>query len=212
MSGREPPPEGGAVCDTVVINYFLAVGEFDLLASILGTVQVPRAVFDPHEPHNIADEAASELRNGLRHHQRRAANQELAPERRALAATALQHFRRLPQLCSDGHLVTLDMTRAELDVFAQLRDRNHVRQFGLIDGLGQGEAAAVAIALNRNLALATDDQDAINLLQRTAPDTTIIRIRSLLIEAAQQNLVAPTYAQAIHEAMKQHGFWDSGTL
>jgi predicted nucleic acid-binding protein len=212
MSESEPPPERDAICDTVVVNYFLAVGEFDLLKTVLGNVQVPRAVFDPEEPEDIADEAASELRQGLRLHRRRSTDDGLAPELRARSVLALPQFERLPQLCEAGGLVVLQMSSNELTTYAQLRSRDYVKQFSLIEGLGRGEAAALAIATTRSLAIATDDQDAIKVLSGLAPHLRVRRIRGLLMEAVERRLVAPTRAQTIHAAMKQAGFWDRGTL
>ena len=69
MSASESPFERPAVADTVVLNYFVAVGAFELLRTLFGgAVHVPRAVFDPDEPDDVAEEAASELRRGLRLH------------------------------------------------------------------------------------------------------------------------------------------------
>jgi hypothetical protein len=63
MSASESRFERPVVADTVVVNYFVAVGAFDLLRALLGgVVHIPRAVFDPDEPDDVAEEAASELR------------------------------------------------------------------------------------------------------------------------------------------------------
>lgn len=208
MSESALPFEPDAVCDTVIVNYFLAVGEFELLRSVLGSVQVPRAVFDPEEPEEIADEAASELRQGLRLHRRRSPDDGLADELRARSVRALPHFERLPELSRGGGLVVLEMSAQELATYAQLRSRDYVKQFSLLEGLGRGEAAALAIATTRSLDLATDDQDAIKLLAKLAPGLRVRRIRGLLMEAVERGLVAPTRAQSIHAAMRQAGFWD----
>jgi predicted nucleic acid-binding protein len=62
------------------------------------------------------------------------------------------------------------MTYEELETFARLRDREYVKQFSLIAGLGRGEAAALAIAHARGFDLATDDQDAIRVATALAPE------------------------------------------
>lgn len=213
MSASEPPPERQVVCDTVVVNYFLAVGEFELLAKMVGdAVQVPRAVFDPEEPEHIADEAASELRRGLRLHRLRASDDGIGGQLRAKSARALPHFEQLSELCSTGRLVALEMSSEELAIYARLRDRNYVRQFSLIEGLGRGEAAALAIAIERRYEVATDDQDAIKALSALAPELRVLRIRGLLIHAIDSGTIEKSRGQAIHAAMLEAGFWDAGTL
>lgn len=213
MSATGLPSERSVVCDTVVVNYFLAVGQLELLATMVGgAVQVPRAVFDPEEPADIADEAASELRRGLRLHRLRTQDEGVGGELRARSTRALPHFESLPGLCERGRLVALEMSSEELATYARLRDREYVRRFSLIEGLGRGEAATLAIATERILDVATDDQDAINVLAALAPELRVLRIRGLLVHAMQQRLIKRTEAQAIHSAMVEAGFWDRGTI
>ena len=70
MSADESPER--TVFDTVVINYFLAVGQIETLIGLCGHLLVPRAVFDPDEPDDLREEAMSELRRGRHLHRRRA--------------------------------------------------------------------------------------------------------------------------------------------
>jgi predicted nucleic acid-binding protein len=213
LSGSERPSERPVVCDTVVVNYFLAVGQIELLTQLLGgSVQIPRTVFDPEEPDDIADEAASELRQGLRLHRRRTEGDGVGGELRARSERALPHFERLPALAREGPLAILEMTADELALYAQLRDRQHVRQYGLIVGLGRGEAAALAIALTREFDVATDDQDAIRVLQAISPELRALRIRRLLIDARDAGLIDTDAAREIHGAIRNAGVWDSGTI
>jgi len=207
------PHEPGIVADTVVVNYFLSVGAFDLLARLLGGgVRVPRAVFDPDEPESLADSAVSELRAGLRLHRRRAGDERLPRVLRARSSRALPHFETLPDLAASGRLAALDLSDVELRVFARLRSVDYVRQFGRVAGLGRGEAAALAIALSRGWALATDDQDAIEVARAIRPGLSIHRIRALLLDAVARRLVAMSEAKALHRAMVEAGFWDRGQL
>jgi predicted nucleic acid-binding protein len=201
------------VADTVVVNYFVAVGEFDLLRLLLGgRVHVPRAVFDPDEPGDIAEEAASELRRGLRLHQRRANDRGVGKELRERSASALPHFENLANHASRGEIVALELTLDEMRAYARLRDARFVAQYGLITGLGHGEAAAIAIALERGFGFASDDQDAIKVARALAPTMDIHRIRGLLVDAATKGLIDKKRAKEIHSAMVRAGFWDSGTI
>lgn len=213
MSASEPPSEGLSVADTVVVNYFLAVGAFELLRQLLGgAVRVPRAVYDPDEPDEVADEAASELRRGLRLHRKRSTDRHTARELRERSARALPHFEALPELSSRGGLRAIDLAGDELTTYARLRDARFVSRFSLVAGLGRGEAAALAIAVNRQYDLATNDQDAIKVATGLAPNIGIHRIRSLLTRAADVGLVTKDEARELDAAMVRAGFWDRGTI
>jgi predicted nucleic acid-binding protein len=213
VSATESLFERPVVADTVVVNYFLAVGAFDLLRSLLGSaVQIPRAVFDPDEPEDVAEEAASELRRGLRLHQRRSTDRAIGRELRDRSARALPHFETLPDLAGRGELLALDLTDDELATFGRLRDVSFVSQFSLVAGLGRGEAAAVAIALGRDYDLATDDQDAIKVAAALASEMRTYRIRVLLVQAAKSRLITKVEARELHAAMVRAGFWDKGQI
>jgi predicted nucleic acid-binding protein len=108
--------------------------------------------------------------------------------------------------------VVLDLSGDELATFARLRDGSFVSQFSLVTGLGQGEAAALAIALGRTYEFATDDQDAIKVARGLAPDLQTHRIRALLVHAAQSALISREEARQIHSAMLTAGFWDRGRI
>jgi predicted nucleic acid-binding protein len=213
MSANESLFERPVVADTVVVNYFLAVGAFEFLRALLdGAVQIPRAVFDPDEPDDVAEEAASELRRGLRLHRQRSTDRGIGAELRERSARALPHFETLPALAARGQLVVLDLNRDELTTFARLRDASFVSQFSILAGLGRGEAAALAIALGRGFDLATDDQDAIKAAAGLASDMRTYRIRALLIHAVDNGLIARDEARALHAAMVSAGFWDRGRI
>jgi predicted nucleic acid-binding protein len=213
MSAPESLTEPPVVADTVVVNYFLAVGAFDLLCALLGgAVRVPRAVFDSDEPDDVAEEAASELRRGLRLHRQRSTDSGIGAELRERSARALPHFETLPMLTAQGQLVALDLHGDELIMFARLRDASFVSRFSLLGGLGRGEAAALAIAIGRGYDLATDDQDAIKAANGLAADMQIHRIRALLIHAADARLITRDEARELHAAMVSAGFWDKGTI
>lgn len=213
MSASESLFERPVVADTAVVNYFLAVGAFDLLRALLGgAVQIPRAVFDPDEPDDVAEEAASELRRGLRLHRQRSNDRVIGRELRERSALALPQFETLPELAARGELVVLGLSGDELTTFARLRDASFVSQFSLVAGLGRGEAAAVAIALGREYDIATDDQDAIKVAAALAPKMRTYRIRALLVHAAESGLITKVKAREIHAAMVRAGFWDKGQI
>jgi predicted nucleic acid-binding protein len=213
VSASESPLERPVVADTVVVNYFLATGAFDLLRALLGgAIRVPRAVFDPDEPDSVDERAASELRRGLRLHRRRVDDPEIGKALRERSARALPHFERLESRVADGELQILDLTADELTCFANLRDPAYVSQFSLAAGLGRGEAAALSIALARGYGLATDDEDAIKVAGALNPELEIHRIRSLLARGVNLGVMTRERALKLHADMVGAGFWDSGTI
>jgi hypothetical protein len=211
--------ENGSLCDaetiadTVVVNYFLGLGRFSLLADLLGgSVRVPRSVYDPEDAAAAREDGLSELERGLRLHRRRVCQQGLDPRLRRRSAAALHHFERLPSLVAAGRLVPVDMELDELVVYAQLRDAACTRRYRLLTGLGRGEAAALAIAEGRGLRLATDDQDCIRVGGARNAGFRPLRIRGLLQAAAERGLVALPEARSIHRSMVEAGFRDRGRL
>ena len=199
------------VVDTVVVNYFLALGRIALLAAVVGgCVLVPRAVYDPDETDRADVTVVSELERGLRRHRQRAVDPELAPKQREYSSEALPHFERLQQHVGEGLIVPLSLDPSELQLYGMFRDAVWAREHGLLAELGSGEAAALAVAENRGMRLATDDQDCIRLAQARRPDSIILRIRSVLHLAVDAGLVGFDEARSIHLSMRARGFWDRG--
>lgn len=206
-------PEQPVVFDTVVINYFLAVGEIQLLADLWGgSLLVPRAVFDPDEDDAGREEGMSELRRGLHLHRRRCEDTGAPSELRARSERALPEFEKLPDLFRLGSLRVVDLSDQELTLYAQLRDATTVRRYGVLVGLGPGEAAVLAICSRRGWHPATDDNDAIRVAERLLPGVKPLRIRALLHLAVDRGLVELNRAGSIHETMRDLGFWDAGRL
>jgi predicted nucleic acid-binding protein len=81
-----------------------------------------------------------------------------------------------------------------------------------VAGLGRGEAAALALAVNRGYGLATDDQDAIEVARGVRSELPIHRIRALLLRAVKTGLITKSRARELHSAMIEAGFWDRATL
>ena len=212
-ANASPLPEQAVVLDTVVINYFLAAGELELLARLCGKpLAIPRSVFDPDEEDAGREEAMSELRRGLHLHRRRCEDEGTPPEVRARSERVLPEFERLPALVSSGVLQVVDLVDAETSLYAELRDAAKVRRFGLVVGLGPGEAAVLAICANRGWRPATDDTDAIRVAEHLLPGVKPLRIRALLRLAVDRRLVVLSQARVIHQTMRELGFWDTGGL
>ncbi|MEW6475261.1 MAG: hypothetical protein AB1679_23645 [Actinomycetota bacterium] len=205
MSSESPD----SVVDTVVLRYFLLADEIDLLVELLGSpLGVPRIIFDPDEE-DVPAAARSEIGRSVAYQQ--AASRDPARDEEA-RATALRNATRLAgvtELHAAGRIVTLDLTDAELESVGRLTSPTGCAAFGLTFPLDAGEAACVAMAVARNLPLATDDGDALRALHALAPRHPYERIRKLLVRAATGGRVTRRRANEIHDEMRRLGFWDS---
>jgi predicted nucleic acid-binding protein len=208
-----PRPNERAVFDTVVVNYFLVAGAIELLAALFGgSLLIPRTVFDPDEEDTGRDEGLSELRRGLHLHRRRCEEDGAPPEMRERSEQVLPEFERLPELANRGLLQVVDLHDEELALYANLRSPAPANNYGILLGLGAGEAAMLAICVTRGWLPATDDNDAIAVAKQLIPGVEPLRIRSLLLLAVERNLISLREAQTLHELMRALGFWDTSTL
>jgi len=203
------PPDPKVVADTVVLRYFLAVERTELLIELAdGPVLVPTTVFDPEDQH-APEPTQSELRRGIAYHRRRAEDPSQQPETRQEAALLADRLDHMDALCESAVSVT-PMTDAERSLFARLVDRESARELGLLFVLHPGEAACVAIAVERELTLVTDDSDALKAYKQLRSDGPYLRIRSLLRLAVDRGLIDRIEANSIHANMRHAGFWDTG--
>ena len=197
------------IVDTVVLLYFLLVGEEDLLCTLIGTpLCVPLAVYDPEDrdlpptAHRRA-ELLSEMRQAVGHYESSA--------RLTGDTDSLSRVRRIDSLYDESRLVPVAMTSEERLLAAKL-ESDDAREYGVRVPLGPGEAACVAISFERDWTIATDDSDALKVLENLHGnrDFRYERIRKLLIRAAEEGHVTHEEANDLHAAMRSHGFWDSG--
>lgn len=203
-SGR---PE--AVVDTVVLMYFLLVGEEDILIDRLGCpVAVPRIVFDPDEGPDVPEVSRSELARSVEYHAR--ASRDLARHKgaRAQSEVCVKRLQSIQQLYNSNRVVVLDMSEPEMECFSALTSPTRCQDVGLLLPLGLGEAACVAIANSRGLILVTDDNQALMAFKQLNPDARYERIRRILRGAWEDGLISQDRANDVHGQMRQRGFWD----
>src|SRR5262249_30977586 len=122
------------------------------------------------------------------------------------AATNTKRLPAITELHRTGRIAVLDLMPAELKIFANATSPRQCSKYGLLFPLDPGEAACLAIALNRDLTFATDDGDA---LRHANPSHPYQRIRKLLIQAGERGMISRARANAIHNEMTTLGFWDS---
>lgn len=198
-----------SVADTVVLRYFLLVDEAELLLELLGApIGTPRIVYDDDEAPNLPNDSRSEITRSISYQQRAAADPARDADARQEATRNATRLQQVAALHDSGQLVILDMSDEELGLVGRLTSPTGCKQFGLRFPLDAGEAACLAIAVARGLALATDDADALRALGHHAPGHGYERIRKLLVRAGNAGLCTPERANEIHREMRRLGFWD----
>ena len=208
--------EDSHIIDTVVLMYFLLVGQERLLAELLGQpLQVPLAVYDPDDRTPQAgtvprSEFLSEMRQSVRHYESGATYAEEA-EVVDHEIESFTRIKRVDDLYDEGVLVPVSMTSDERSLAARLQS-SEIANYGLKVALGPGEAACVAISFQRGWTIATDDADALKVLDRLhgAWDYPYERIRKLLSRAADEGHITRDEANRLHAEMRSLGFWDTG--
>jgi hypothetical protein len=188
-----------AVVDTVIVHYFLLAEAFDLLLDLLGRpVYIPRVVFDPDEPHaaNAADGSLSEIGRNIRYEERLARSSGASAQERDRARCNCERLRSAAGYVKPGGVEVADMSDAELVLFGRLTAADPDPDLGLLLPLGAGEAACLAIALQRDHVLATDDSDALRTLARLRPHHPYERIRRLLQRAAREEQLSRAQANS----------------
>lgn len=208
MKSPESLSDLPAVVDTVVLRYFLLVDQFDLLLQVLGApIMAPRVVYDPDDRSN--EVSHSEIARSIQHQEDRAADPNVSQAERE---RAMQFASRLSSI--HDHLLSDRITPVEMDIqerflYSRLCSDKSSSEYGAAFPLNDGEAACLAIAVERGWMLVTDDNDALRALQILRKGHPYRRIRRILIDAAEAGLIDSTEANRIHAEMKRCGFWDT---
>lgn len=198
-----------SVVDTVVLRYFAFVDEMDLLIQLLGEpLGMPRVVYDDSETPHLPEDARSEMTRSLAYQHRARTDPVRDRDARSEAARSAHRLGAVASLHKSGRLTVLDLDDKELDLVGQLTSPTRRKEFGLRFPLDPGEAACLAIAVTRELVLATDDTDALRAFEHHAPGHAYERIRKLLIRAGNDGLCSSNRANEIHREMRRLGFWD----
>lgn len=199
---REP-----AIVDTVILRYFLLTDQFDLLVRVLGDpLMVSRVVYDPEDAGE--ETALSEMVRSIRVQSERAADARRGEDERKRADLFVTRLSAIQNHIRAETISVIDMSETELGMFGRLSSDDHIGEFGLAFPLDDGEAATLAIALERDWVFASDDSDAMKVMREIHRDHPYQRIRKILIEAVDLGLVSQSQANAIHAEMRQSGFWD----
>lgn len=190
-------PPRDLVCNTTPVRIFAVIVQFDVLAGALGgTVHVPREVLNPDEDEDLPESLLSEIGKSQRHFQKR-----------VKGPTALETSHRLRALRTREDIEIIDLTEAEQGRKAELSSRATAREHGLAGPLGEGEAAAMAIAEARQRTAAMDDAAARRVLAHIAPDVPVVTTRELLVSAVTEaGLLESAEAQISYADMLAAGY------
>jgi hypothetical protein len=202
------PPE--TVADTVILRYFLFVQEAQLLLDLVGRpLAVPRIVYDPDEGAEIPEGARSEITRSIEYQRGVGTDKTRDETVRMQARINAQRLQSISDLHTAGALMTIDLLPGELRLVSSLTSPSGCKAFNLKFPLGAGEAACLAVAVERDLVLATDDTDALKALASIPGTRPYQRIRKLLTAAATNGRISRERANTIHAEMRRLGFWDT---
>jgi predicted nucleic acid-binding protein len=184
------------VCNTTPVRHFAVVAAFDVLVDTLGgVVRLPREVFDPEELDDQIPALRSEIVRAERHFLTRSREED-----------ALETYSRLRNLHARQDIEVLDLDVEELGVKAELQRAEMSRALGLVAPLGEGEAAAIAIAECRNMVAVIDDAGARRALLHRVPGATVITSRDVLRRSLAGGKLTTSEAEAIYVRMVRHGY------
>ncbi len=197
-----------SVVDTVVLRNFALVDETDLLIRLLREpIGTSRVVYDDSEAPHLPDDSRSEITRSIAYQQRASADPARDQGAPREAARNAERLAAIASLHQSGRLTIVDLTDEELDIVGRLTSPSSSKEFGLRFPLDAGEAACLAIAVNRGLVLATDDSDVLRALDHHKPGHPYERIRQLLTRAGDGGLCSPQRANEIHREMRRL-VWD----
>lgn len=207
MRSPESPPDTPVIVDTVVLRYFLLVEQFDLLAQVLGDrITASRIVYDPGDLDKVI--VHSEMAQSIQVQNTRNADPKRSREEKERAKMFTERLSNIHDCCRSGRISVVDMSQRERSIYSRLCSEDNIGEYDIAFPLGDGEAASIAIAVERGWTLATDDNDALKALHQLRPDHPSLRIRRILIEAAALGFITSAEANDIHAEMRNCGFRD----
>ncbi len=211
MSSHDDVP---VIVDTVILLYFALVDQLPLLVELaphgLYTTSV---VFDPDEPTpkppGVDEDTLCEIGRAQHFYTRESSDPRSRIDEQQRAQVAVTRLSSVATRYGAGDLNVTDLTEPELSTFAMLVSPEASQAHGLRRAIHAGEAACLAVAVERGWTLGTDDSDALHALEMLSPNHRYERIRKLLVRAAHQGLITEATANDIHSLMRTWEFWDT---
>ena len=207
MRSPESLSDKPVIVDTFVLRYFLLTERFDLLAQVLGgRITASRIVYDPGDLDKVI--VHSEMPKSIQVQNTRSADSKRSREERERAKMFAERLSKIHDCCRSGRISVVDMSWRERSIYSRLCSEDNIGEYDIAFPLGDGEAASIAIAVERGWTLATDDNDALKALRKLRTDHPSLRIRRILIDAAALGFITSAEANKIHTDMRSCGFWD----
>ena len=197
------PDESPLVLDTVVLLYFTLVDRLELLVDLAPKGLVTTAiVFDPDAG------TLCEIGRARHFYEKMSIDPRASLDKQQKSQLAIARFDGVSSLYDEGRLTVVELTDSEVDLFSMLATRRTAQAAGIQREIDPGEASCLAVAIERSWILATDDTDALRVLEVIASGHRYERIRKLLIRAAKNGHISRITANEIHAEMRKWGFWD----
>jgi predicted nucleic acid-binding protein len=192
-----PPQHERVICNTTPVRYFAIVGRLDVLVDACGgRLTVPRIVFDPDEDPDVRPASLlSEIGRSERYW-----------AARSHAADALEISARLRSIRARDDVEAIDLDDVELAIFAEVSSLRFARELGLAASLGKGEAAAIAIAENRDWPAIIDDWAGRECLAQRAPGAGVMTTRDVLRTSALDGRLTSSEAEHVYAEMRARGY------
>lgn len=187
-------------------RHLSVLNQAHILVSATGLL-APRVVVDPSDP--SGDVLLTRQPSTL---------SELAAAEQYFLARYRKHQRledfttseQLRKLRADPDTRVVDLTEDEVADAADFASSEYVYHHGLAVGLGRGECAVLAIAVNRGLAAGLDDGAARRLAASIG--VSVVTTEDLLRAAVDRCIVSKEDAESIQQSLVGRGFRGSASL
>jgi len=203
---RTFPNRWEVVWDTTAPRHLAVVNHVEILVTVTGLL-APRVIVDPADPSGddlltmhpstISEVACAEQRFLARHRQFGRLDDLAVSE-------------RLRKLRVDPDTRVLDLTEEEAEDADTFGSSQFADRVGLLDGLGRGECAVLAVAANRELTAGVDDGAARRVASSIG--VPVFTTEDLLRAAVARLLVSRAEAEDIHQSLLDQGFRGSASL
>ena len=202
------------VVDPSVLGYCARTGAIDCITQRSDCrIATTEIAYDPDEtsygsPISPDEEALSEIPRMMCYFRARRSDPRLSQSDRDAAIGDFDGLAHVAELYVSGNLEIIGLTDSEMACHSKLASDSSAQEMGLRFAVSPGAASCIAVAIERNLPLATDDKDALKALTVLHSNHPVLRTQDLLIGAVDDGLISEARAKEFHADMVRRGFWD----
>ena len=154
------------------------------------------------------EEALSEIPRMMCYFRDRRSDPRLSQSDRDIAIGDFDGLAHVAERYVSGDLQIVGLSDSEMACYSKLASDSSAQEMGLRFAVAPGAASCIAVAIERNLTLASDDKDALKALTLLHSNHPVLRTQDLLIGAVDDGLIPEAQANEFHEDMVRRGFWD----